>query len=197
MSTLRVSSLALAFAVLATSAAAQASAAPEEPRPMMGMAPGGAVQPVMDQEILTHALFNQLEGRFNGTNTEFRWDAVPTARPAASENGNGKRQARNDEPLQERRETRAEQRKNRHRRGIGPAPPNLDVQPFAEGGIGGAEDDRGEDHAPPEHGPAAKPREHKRDGDRSRRDQNVAAGAMDQSEHDLARGAGPPEGVKR
>jgi copper resistance protein B len=32
------------------------------------------VQPVMDRGIFAHAIFNQLEGRFNGSNTEFRWD---------------------------------------------------------------------------------------------------------------------------
>ena len=33
-----------------------------------------AMQPVMDQAIFAHAIFNQLEGRWNGSNTEFRWD---------------------------------------------------------------------------------------------------------------------------
>jgi copper resistance protein B len=28
----------------------------------------------MDREIFTHVIFNELEGRWNGTNTEFRWD---------------------------------------------------------------------------------------------------------------------------
>jgi len=32
------------------------------------------IQPVMDRPILAHVIFNQLEGRWNGTNTEFRWD---------------------------------------------------------------------------------------------------------------------------
>ena len=32
------------------------------------------MQPVMDQGIYAHAIFNQLEGRWNGSNTEFRWD---------------------------------------------------------------------------------------------------------------------------
>ena len=35
---------------------------------------GVAVQPVMDREILAHAIFSQLEGRSNGRNTEFRWE---------------------------------------------------------------------------------------------------------------------------
>ena len=34
-----------------------------------------APQPVqMDREIFAHVIFNELEGRWNGTNTEFRWD---------------------------------------------------------------------------------------------------------------------------
>ena len=32
------------------------------------------VQPVMDRQIFAHGIFNELEGRWNGTNTEFRWD---------------------------------------------------------------------------------------------------------------------------
>jgi copper resistance protein B len=32
------------------------------------------MQPVMDRPILAHVIFNQLEGRWNGSNTEFRWD---------------------------------------------------------------------------------------------------------------------------
>jgi copper resistance protein B len=31
------------------------------------------MQPVMDQGIYAHGIFNQLEGRWNGSNTEFRW----------------------------------------------------------------------------------------------------------------------------
>ena len=34
----------------------------------------GAMQPVMDQGIFAHVIFNQLEGRWNGSNPEFRWD---------------------------------------------------------------------------------------------------------------------------
>jgi copper resistance protein B len=64
MSTHRPFSPAVSLALFANIAAAQ----------MPGMEPGGAVQPVMDRKILAHVLFNELEGRFNGTNTEFRWD---------------------------------------------------------------------------------------------------------------------------
>ena len=41
--------------------------------PTLGIEPG-AMQPVMDQAIFAHAIFNQLEGRWNGSNTQFRWD---------------------------------------------------------------------------------------------------------------------------
>jgi copper resistance protein B len=74
MSAFRISSLAAAFAMLATTAAAQMPAASDGPQPMMGMEPGGAVQPVMDWEILAHVILNENEGRFNGTSTEYRWD---------------------------------------------------------------------------------------------------------------------------
>jgi copper resistance protein B len=74
MSAHRVFFLAAALALLATAAAAQTPAAPDAPPPMAGMESGGAMQPMMEQGILTHVLFNQLEGCFNGTNTEFRWD---------------------------------------------------------------------------------------------------------------------------
>jgi copper resistance protein B len=67
MSTARVLALAAPLAGLATAAAAQTSAA-------TGMPPGGDVQPVHDQQIYTHVLFNELEGRWNGNNTQFRWE---------------------------------------------------------------------------------------------------------------------------
>ncbi len=60
MSALRKRTLASALAVLATPAAAQ--------MPAMEM------PPVMDTGIVAHAVLDQLEGRFNGGNTEFRWD---------------------------------------------------------------------------------------------------------------------------
>jgi copper resistance protein B len=31
-------------------------------------------RPVMDREIFAHVIFNELEGRWNGSNTEFRWE---------------------------------------------------------------------------------------------------------------------------
>ena len=65
---------AAALIAFATAAAAQAPPANNEQPPMPGMSAGGAVQPVMDQAIFAHVLFNQLEGRWNGSNTEFRWD---------------------------------------------------------------------------------------------------------------------------
>jgi len=41
---------------------------------MPGMVAGGAMQPVMDQSIFAHLIFNELEGRFGGSNPEFRWE---------------------------------------------------------------------------------------------------------------------------
>jgi copper resistance protein B len=69
MSTSRTIPLAAALIAFATAAAAQTAAAKDEPTP--GVEP---VQPVMDRPILTHVIFSQLEGRWNGTNSEFRWE---------------------------------------------------------------------------------------------------------------------------
>jgi len=74
MSAVRISSLATVFALLALAAGAQTPAAPDPPQLMTGMEAGGAVQPVMDQSIFAHLLFNELEGRFGGSNPEFRWE---------------------------------------------------------------------------------------------------------------------------
>jgi len=70
MSTRIIPIAAVLFAFTAP-AVAETPAANVEPTP--GMEPG-AIQPVMDQGIFAHAIFNQLEGRWNGSNTEFRWD---------------------------------------------------------------------------------------------------------------------------
>jgi copper resistance protein B len=69
MSAFRIIPFAAALIALATAAAAQTSAAKDEPTP--GTEP---IQPVMDRPILAHVIFNQLEGRWNGTDTQFRWD---------------------------------------------------------------------------------------------------------------------------
>jgi copper resistance protein B len=74
MSIFRTLTFAAAFIVFATVAAAQTPPTNNEPPSVLGMNAGGAVQPVHDQEILAHAIFSQLEGRSNGTNTEFRWE---------------------------------------------------------------------------------------------------------------------------
>jgi len=71
MSARRVIALALVLAALAVPAGAQTPAARDEPT--LGPEPG-AMQPVMDRGIFAHAIFNQLEGRWNGSNTEFRWE---------------------------------------------------------------------------------------------------------------------------
>ena len=57
------------FVGIASTAGAQIPAANDETAP--GIEP---VQPVMDRPILAHVIFNQLEGRWNGSNSEFRWD---------------------------------------------------------------------------------------------------------------------------
>jgi copper resistance protein B len=74
MSTFGTLTFAAALIAFATVAAAQTPPTSDEPAPMPGMNAGGAGQPVMDQKILAHAIFSQLEGRSNGSNTEFRWE---------------------------------------------------------------------------------------------------------------------------
>jgi copper resistance protein B len=74
MSTFRILTLTAGLVAFASAAAAQSPVTNDEPAPVPGMKTGGAVQPVMDQEIFAHVLFNQLEGRWNGSTTEFRWD---------------------------------------------------------------------------------------------------------------------------
>jgi copper resistance protein B len=74
MSIFRTLTIAAALIVFATVAAAQTPPTNDEPAPMPGMNAGGAVKPVMDREILAHAIFSQLEGRSNGSSTEFRWE---------------------------------------------------------------------------------------------------------------------------
>ena len=72
MSPFRISSLAAALIAFATCAAAQIPAAMDQP--VLGMEPGDAVQTVMDRPILAHAILNENEGRWNGSNTQYRWD---------------------------------------------------------------------------------------------------------------------------
>jgi copper resistance protein B len=74
MSTSRILTLAAALIAFATGAAAQTPAATDHPAAMPGLQPGGAVQPVQDQEIFAHVIFSQLEGRTSGTDNEFRWE---------------------------------------------------------------------------------------------------------------------------
>jgi copper resistance protein B len=69
MSAFRVIPLAAALIALATAAPAQTSGAKDEPTP--GSDP---IEPVMDRPVLAHVIFNQLEGRWNGSNTQFRWE---------------------------------------------------------------------------------------------------------------------------
>jgi copper resistance protein B len=74
MTNSRTLALAAVFVALATAAGLQTQTIADELAPMPGTQPGGAMQPVMDQEIFGHLVFNELEGRWNGSNTEFRWD---------------------------------------------------------------------------------------------------------------------------
>ena len=53
--------------------AAAQTPATKRPVHLPGM-DAGAMPPVMDQGIFAHAIFNQLEGRWNGSNPEFRWE---------------------------------------------------------------------------------------------------------------------------
>jgi copper resistance protein B len=73
MSTARYLTLIAALA-FANGAAAQTPVTPGQPPPLPGTNTGSEIQPAMDQTIFAHVLFNQLEGRWNGSNSEFRWD---------------------------------------------------------------------------------------------------------------------------
>jgi len=68
MSALRIIPFAVALAAAIAPAAAQTGSVTT---PDMEAAP---MPPVMDQAIFAHDIFNQLEGRWNGSNPEFRWD---------------------------------------------------------------------------------------------------------------------------
>jgi copper resistance protein B len=74
MSTTRILTLIAVLVSFASTAAAQTSVTTVEPTSLPGANTAGGVQPVMDQGIFTHVLFNELEGRWNGSNTEFRWE---------------------------------------------------------------------------------------------------------------------------
>jgi copper resistance protein B len=67
----RIAAAAAILFAFAAPAAAETPAANAEPS--LGME-AGAMPPVMDRPIFAHAIFNQLEGRWNGSNPEFRWD---------------------------------------------------------------------------------------------------------------------------
>ena len=71
MSAARIVSLSLTLAAFATAAAAQT---PTTNAPTSGPEPLAMPPPVMDQTIFAHVLFNEFEGRWNGSNSEFRWE---------------------------------------------------------------------------------------------------------------------------
>ena len=68
MSVLRVITLAAATMLPALAVAAQTAAMQDDPQLVTA-----AIPPVMDTGIFAHAVLDQLEGRFNGANPEFRW----------------------------------------------------------------------------------------------------------------------------
>ena len=67
----RIIRIAAILCACATPALAETLAA--NAAPTLGMEPG-EMQPVMDHAIFAHAIFNQLEGRWNDSNTQFRLD---------------------------------------------------------------------------------------------------------------------------
>ncbi len=71
MSAFGIVALAAGFGLLTTTAPAQTPAHAEAPAPILQF---GTMQPVMDRGIFAHVIFNELEGRFNGANSEFRWE---------------------------------------------------------------------------------------------------------------------------
>jgi copper resistance protein B len=75
MSALRIASFAAALAVLATAAAAQIPAAPDQPQPqvMPGMLPGALEPTVMDTMVFAHGILDQFEGRTDGRVPQLRW----------------------------------------------------------------------------------------------------------------------------
>jgi copper resistance protein B len=64
----------VAAAMVPLAIAAQTPAEAEEPRSSAHPPAEAMPMPVMDTGIFAHVLLDQLEGRFNGTNTEFRWE---------------------------------------------------------------------------------------------------------------------------
>ena len=71
MSAFRIVPLSAALVAIATAAAAPPPAGNVEST--LRLEPG-AMPPVMDQSIFAHVIFNELEGRWNVSNTEFRWE---------------------------------------------------------------------------------------------------------------------------
>ena len=71
MNALQICCLATSLFAIAPAASAQAPTAPDQP---VLIGNEHLVQPVADQGIFAHAIFNELEGRWNGSNTEFRWE---------------------------------------------------------------------------------------------------------------------------
>lgn len=75
MSVLRVACFAAVLAVLASAAAAQTPAPPDQPQVMPGMLPGALEPTVMDTMIFAHGILDQFEGRTDGRAPELFWSA--------------------------------------------------------------------------------------------------------------------------
>ena len=74
MSILRIIPLAAAIVLPALAAAGAGARRAETPQLMTAVEPEPSMPPVMDSGVTAHVLLDQLEGRFNGSNPEFRWD---------------------------------------------------------------------------------------------------------------------------
>jgi len=69
----RLLTLIAALTAFATGTAAQAPVTNNQPPPLPDTKTGSEIQPVMDQTIFAHVIFNEFEGRWS-SNSEFRWD---------------------------------------------------------------------------------------------------------------------------
>src|SRR4051794_27336461 len=105
---------------------------------------------------------------------------------------------RNDDPLPEWRDAGPEEWDDRHGFGVGPAAPDLYVEPLAEDGVANARDDRGSDHpAEAPRRPVAVPQEQERQDERTGSDEQVAQAAVHDREGDLPGASLGPESVER
>jgi hypothetical protein len=123
-----------------------------------------------------------------------RQPAVPAKAPGS---GNAKSHSWHDHPLQKGGETGAEWRQKGHRLGVRPALVDPYIEPFAEDRVAKAEQDGGERHAPAKERPAQKPRSKDGERQRSRGDQRITAGAVEEDDGDVPARAIPRDRIKR